>query len=217
MWGINQQWNERQLHSTQKQSESSSRREDPIRLTRSEFTQLMGHHTVQLSTSTATAKRSLIILIFTIKALIIIPALFVPAGLVTYRRMRKTQGLGSSPTAVIFKGVLVCPSPVFHATTLAGTLGLKLNRPESSHSVLWQKLSVREKLRLNGDHNKKTRHFSRPLEASQKLHSLESGCWQRCTQASFYSTSPAAPLQWINNLSISPWLNSKYSVLWSYK
>lgn len=55
------------------------------------------HHTVQLSTSIAIAKRSLRILSFTIKALIIIPALFAcSACLVTYRGMRKKRGLGSS-------------------------------------------------------------------------------------------------------------------------
>lgn len=78
------------------------------------------HHTVQLSASIAIAKRSLRILSFTIKALIIIPALSAcSACLVTYRGRRKKRGLGSSFPSDS-QGAVRDSAAQSHATALAG-------------------------------------------------------------------------------------------------
>lgn len=121
---------------------------------------------MQLSTSIDTAKRSLIILVFTIKALIIIPALSAcSACLVTYTRMRKNRGLDSSfPSRVSQRAVRV-PAGQCHGT---GHPGLKLAEPRRAASNLPTRLASKAERCSETDINKK------PSGAFQQAHQ---GLW----------------------------------------
>lgn len=122
------------------------------------------HHTVQLPTGTATGK-SLIILIFTIKALIIIPALFACSEcLITYRMMRKKPG-----TQLIFPQPCLPGSCSCLCSTMphhrAGQPGLKLAEPWRATSNLRTRLASRaEQSMAQSDINEK------PSRAFQQAH-----------------------------------------------
>lgn len=163
------------------------------------------------------AKRSLIILVFTIKALIIIPALSAcSACLVTYTRMRKNRGLDSSfPCRVSQRAVRVSAGQC-HST---GRPGLKLAEPWREAGNLLTRLASRAERCSERGINKK------PSRAFQQAHQ---GLWEarpagslgepeqqraRLTQALiFIAPSQQLPLQAINTTSkrASPSLNATY-------
>ena len=113
---------------------------------------------MQLSTSTATATRSLIILIFTIKALIIIPALFClfsgPGHLQEDEKNPGTRLIFPQPC---LPGSVSVPAAQCHATTLAGTPGLKLDAPWRATGNLLTRLAGRAERGSARDINKRQR------------------------------------------------------------
>lgn len=132
---------------------------------------------MQLSTSTATAKRSLIILIFTIKALIIIPALFClfsgPGHLQEDEKNPGTRLIFPQP---YLPGSVSVPAAQCHATTLASTLDLKLDKPWRATGNLLTRLAGR------GEHGSVRDINTRPRRAFQQVHyglsePLQSGSW----------------------------------------
>ena len=119
-----------------KQSASSSCKTGPrpphFSSCQSPHSSCLTHHTVQLPTSIAIAKRSFRILIFTIKALIIISALFAcSACLVTYRRKRKNRDSAHLSPAVSPRELFVTPQS--NATPLHWLTRLKISRALESH------------------------------------------------------------------------------------
>lgn len=113
------------------------------------------------------AKRSLIILVFTIKALIIIPALSAcSACLVTYTRMRKNRGLDSSFPCRVSQRAVRVPAGQCHST---GRPGLKLAEPWREAGNLLTRLASRAERCSERGINKK------PSRAFQQAHQ---GLWE---------------------------------------
>ena len=170
---------------------------------------------MQLSTSTATATRSLIILIFTIKALIIIPALFClfsgPGHLQEDEKNPGTRLIFPQPC---LPGSVNVPAAQCHATTL----GLKLDAPWRATGNLLTRLAGRAERGSARDINKRQRRafqqahegLSEPLQSGSRAPA--SAGWPRLLL--FIPPSQQLPLQTTNTTfkSSSPWLNSKYLV-----